>query len=94
MAQKQRKATESLIHHSDRGVQYCADVYQYYLIKYKINYSMIENLDPYENAIAESINGILKQEFRIDTYHLELSIMKELAKETIDIYNNDRTLLV
>lgn len=55
---------------------------------------MIENLDPYENVIAESINGILKQEFRLDTYHLELSIMKELAKETIDIYNNDRTLLV
>lgn len=90
MAQKQRKTTESLIHHSDRGVQYCSDEYQYYLSKYKINCSMTEKSDSYENAIAERINGILKQEFMIDTYHLELPLMKELVKDAIDIYNNDR----
>jgi len=90
MAQKQRKTIENLIHHSDRGVQYCSDEYQYYLNKYKINCSMTENSDPYENAIAERINGILKQEFMIDTYYLDLPLMKELVKEAIDIYNNDR----
>ena len=90
MAQNQRKTIENLIHHSDRGVQYCSDEYQYYLNKYKINCSMTENSDPYENAIAERINGILKQEFMIDTYHLDLPLMKELVKEAIDIYNNNR----
>src|SRR5690606_16829315 len=72
MAQKQRNTNEALIHHSDRGVQYCSDEYQEYLKKYKITCSMTENSDPYENAIAERINGILKQEFMINTYHLEL----------------------
>ena len=90
MAHKQRKTKEMLIHHSDRGVQYCSDEYQYYLSKYKINCSMTENSDPYENAIAERINGVLKQEFMIDSYHLDLPLMKALVKEAIDIYNNDR----
>lgn len=90
MAQKQRKTKESLIHHSDRGVQYCSDEYQYYLNKYEINCSMTENSDPYENAIAERINGILKQEFMIDTYHLPLPMMKKVVAEAIHIYNKDR----
>lgn len=90
MAQKQRKTNEPLIHHSDRGVQYCAEEYQYYLSKYQLSCSMTENSDPYENAIAERINGILKQEFMIDTYHLDLHLMKQIVAEAIDIYNNDR----
>ena len=90
MAQKQRKTIGKLIHHSDRGVQYCSDEYQYYLNKYKIDCSMTEKSDPYENAIAERINGILKQEFMIDTYHLDISLMKEIVAEVIWIYNNDR----
>ena len=61
-----------------------------YLKKYKITSSMTENSDPYESAIAERINGILKQEFMIDTYHLELSIMKKIVAEAIRIYNNER----
>ena len=90
LAQRQRNIKEALIHHSDRGVQYCSDEYQEYLKKYKITSSMTENSDPYENAIAECINGILKQEFMIDTYHLELSIRKEIVAEAIRIYNNER----
>lgn len=70
-AQKQRKTKDLLIHHSDRGLQYCSDEYQFYLKKYNIKCSITENSNPYENAIAERINGILKQEFMIDTYHLE-----------------------
>lgn len=90
MAQKQRNTNKALIHLSDRRVQYCSDEYQEYLKKYKITCSMTENSDPYENAIAERINGILKHEFMIDTYHLELSLMKEIVAEAIRIYNNDR----
>lgn len=90
MAQKQRKTKEDLIHHSDRGLQYCSEQYQYYLNKFNIECSMTENSDPYENAIAERINGILKQEFMIHNYHLELSIMKLVVEEAIKIYNNER----
>lgn len=90
MAQKQRKSNESLIHHSDRGIQYCSDEYQYYLNKFKIDCSMTQNSDPYENAVAERVNGILKQEFVIDTYHLDLSLMKQIVEEAIKIYNNER----
>ncbi len=91
MAVKNRKDDkEPLIHHSDRGIQYCADNYQKILLKSKIQCSMTNNGDPYENAVAERINGILKQEFIIDTYYADLDIMRKIVKETIEIYNNQR----
>ncbi|MFV0565029.1 MAG: IS3 family transposase [Flavobacteriaceae bacterium] len=79
-----------LIHHSDRGLQYCANEYQKILRKNKIECSMTQNSDPYENAVAERINGILKQEFNIDKYNKKLSIMKILVKNAIEIYNSKR----
>lgn len=91
MAVKSRKQKSlALIHHSDRGLQYCADDYQRALKKYGIKCSMTNNGDPYENAVAERINGILKQEFMIDTYHQDTAIMKVIVKEAIEIYNNQR----
>lgn len=54
-----------LIHHSDRGIQYCCDQYIKELMKYNIQSSMTENGDPYENAIAERLNGILKYNFNL-----------------------------
>ena len=91
MAIKSRQNdTSKLIHHSDRGVQYCSDCYQKVLLKNKIECSMTNNGDPYENAVAERINGILKQEFIIDTYHADLDIMRKIVKEAVDIYNNQR----
>ena len=91
MAHKNRKfKAESLIHHSDRGIQYCSDEYQYLLKKCNLKCSMTQNSDPYENAVAERINGILKQEFIIDRYHLELSLMKKLVAEAINKYNQIR----
>ncbi len=51
---------------------------------------MSNNGDPYENAVAERLNGILKQEFIIDTYLQDLEIMKIIVKEVIEIYNNQR----
>jgi len=51
---------------------------------------MTQNSDPYENAIAERVNGILKQEFSIDTLHLDLPMMRKIVTEVIYIYNNQR----
>ena len=51
---------------------------------------MTQNSDPYENAVAERINGILKQEFNVDKFNLKLAVMKVLVKNAIDIYNNKR----
>lgn len=82
--------TLSLIHHSDRGVQYCANDYQKLLRKNVIKCSMTQNSDPYENAVAERINGILKQEFDIDKFNKSLPIMKLLVKNAIEIYNQKR----
>jgi len=91
MAVKNRNNKQlSLIHHSDRGLQYCADDYQLLLTKGNIQCSMTQQSDPYENAVAERINGILKQEFMIDSYHQQLYIMKQIVKEAIDIYNDQR----
>jgi transposase InsO family protein len=91
MAIKNRKDKgRTLIHHSDRGVQYCADDYQKVLFKNNITCSMTNNGDPYENAIAERVNGILKQEFAVDTYHESLNIMRKIVKEAIEVYNNQR----
>ena len=91
LAIKQRKNKEMpLIHHSDRGLQYCSNEYQKILNKNEIQPSMTQNSDPYENAVAERINGILKQEFYIDKYNKDLPIMKQIIKETVDIYNEKR----
>lgn len=91
MAVKNRKDSKaSLIHHSDRGVQYCSDTYQNILFKNRIQCSMTNNGDPYENAVAERINGILKQEFIIDTYHADLNVMRRIVKDAIEVYNNQR----
>ena len=78
LAIKQRKNKKNpLIHHSDRGLQYCANEYQKLLSKNEIQPSMTQNSDPHENAVAERINRILKQEFLIDKYNKDLPIMKQ-----------------
>lgn len=82
--------TLPLIHHSDRGVQYCANDYQKLIRKSVIKCSITQNSDPYENAVAERINGILKQEFDIDKFNKSLPIMKLLVKNAIEIYNQKR----
>jgi len=79
-----------LIHHSDRGLQYCSNEYQKLLNDNGIKPSMTEKYDPYENAIAERINGILKQEFDIARNIKNLDVKKQLIKNAIEIYNNQR----
>lgn len=62
MALKNNLERENLIHHSDRGVQYCCNAYIKLLTDNNVKISMTENGDPLENALAERVNGILKQE--------------------------------
>ena len=86
----QEPVLKSLIHHSDRGLQYCSDEYQRILEKNNIKCSMTQNSDPYENAVAERINGILKQEFNIDKFDVETKIKRKIVEESIEIYNELR----
>lgn len=93
MALKKRKDKKSdLIHHSDRGIQYCCDDYQKVISKTKNLFcSMTESYDPYQNAVAERVNGILKQEFMIDRYKdYDIKIIRSVVKESIEIYNTLR----
>lgn len=89
MAVKRRKSNFPLIHHSDRGLQYCSGIYQKQLSDNFIKPSMTDGYDCYQNALAERINGILKDEF----LYVKCNNGKELkmlVKESIDIYNNKR----
>ena len=79
-----------LIHHSDRGLQYCSNEYQKKLNKHKVRCSMTESYDPYANAVAERINGILKQEFLEGTQECDFKVMQKIVQETILIYNSKR----
>ncbi len=81
---------QPLIHHSDRGLQYCSNEYQKLLNDNGLKSSMTEKYDPYENAIAERINGILKQEFGVARNIENLDVKKALIKNAINIYNNQR----
>ena len=81
---------KSLIHHSDRGLQYCCDAYQELIEQNKIRCSMTESYDPYQNAIAERVNGILKHEFILGITTSDLELMTKLVEQSIYIYNNNR----
>jgi len=79
-----------LIHHSDRGIQYCSNVYTQILKRKKINISMTEENHCYENAMAERVNGILKDEFYLDQTFMDVAHAKRAAKNAIKLYNEVR----
>ena len=85
-AVRQRCTDSPLIHHSDRGIQYCSQHYQAELSRHGIQASMTDGYDCYQNALAERVNGILKQEFLI--YRCAtFEDMKTLVAESIEAYN-------
>lgn len=91
MALDNRKyKTSTLTHHSDRGLQYCSKLYTDCLKENNVIISMTENGDPYENAIAERVNGILKDEFGLSDKMENVILAKELTIQSIEIYNNLR----
>lgn len=90
MALKQLQSTRDIYHHSDRGIQYCCSRYVNCLQKHNIKISMTENSDPYENAIAERINGILKTEWLYDMSLKNFEDANRAIKNIIPIYNTQR----
>lgn len=91
MAVKKRKYKNNIVtHHSDRGLQYCSNEYQDLLKKYNLNCSMTESYDPYANAVAERVNGILKSEFIGRKNNCSLQTMEQLINDSVKIYNEKR----
>jgi transposase InsO family protein len=79
-----------LIHHSDRGTQYCANLYVNLLKKKHIKISMTQNGDPLENAIAERVNGIIKDEYLLNYQCNNIREAKEKLTEAVSLYNGER----
>jgi len=86
----QAKSINGLIHHSDRGIQYCSNIYTQILKRKKIDISMTEENHCYENAMAERVNGILKDEFYLDQTFTNVAHAKRAAKSAIKLYNEIR----
>ena len=87
MALSNRLYNEPIIHHSDRGSQYCSHHYVALLIKNNIAISMTQNGDPYENALAERVNGIIKAEFNLYTSSLGFQETGKKVNRSIKSYN-------
>ncbi len=90
MAIKQLPANYQLIHHSDRGFQYCSNEYIRTLKQHNIQISMAEKGNCYENAMAERVNGILKQEFNLDENFKNSKLATKAVDQAIKNYNGIR----
>lgn len=88
--QKLNVPVSGLIHHSDRGSQYCSSKYVEMLKKNNIQISMTENGDPLENAIAERLNGIIKAEYLVDYKVNSLTEAKRVLEAVVNLYNEER----
>jgi transposase InsO family protein len=90
MALRNKLYNQSIIHHSDRGSQYCSHNYVDLLLKNNIAISMTENGDPYENALAERMNGIIKTEFNLYSSILGFEQTRNQISKSIKSYNELR----
>lgn len=90
MALSQSSKLDGLIHHSDRGVQYCAYAYTDQLHDCGARISMAETGNPYENAQAERVNGILKQEYGLDAVFVSRYVVERGVHEAVRLYNEKR----
>lgn len=90
MTIKQCKNIEGSVHHSDRGIQYCSNEYVKILQSHKMEISMTEENHCYENAMAERVNGILKDEFLLDEKFVNKEMALKAVKEAIKNYNTRR----
>ncbi len=90
MALKDNTERATLIHHSDRGIQYCCEDYVRELNNNKIVISMTENGDPYENALAERVNGILKSEYDLNMTFTDYTRAQAMVKRAVELYNTSR----
>jgi transposase InsO family protein len=89
MALRERKTSRHLIHHSDRGIQYCAEAYQRVHRRHGVACSMTDGYDCYQNALAERVNGILKNEL-LTAKPQDLDQAATMIAQAVDIYNHQR----
>lgn len=90
MALKEADSTEGLIHHSDQGVQYCSKDYVQTLKQHGCRISMTNGGNPYENALAERINGTLKNEYLLGNGFNSLGQARQALSEAVRLYNERR----
>ena len=90
MALKANRVAQNLIHHSDRGVQYCAHQYTGLLRRNKIAISMTEQGDPYENALAERVNRTIKEDMLLNRGFVSYEAALEAVQRAIESYNRLR----
>ena len=83
-------SNQDTIHHSDRGIQYCCPDFSEFANSKKMILSTTQNSSPYENAVAERVNGILKQEFGLGKTIPNLKTAQKMVKHAIEIYNKKR----
>lgn len=88
-ALKERCRSEPIIHHSDRGIQYCSTYYQDIHRRHGLICSMTDGYDCYQNALAERINGILKGEFLLSR-PADLQQAAKMVAQSVRIYNEER----
>jgi len=81
---------DEVIHHSDRGIQYCCPDYSGFAENLHFKLSTTQQYDPYENAVAERINETLKYEYGLNKQVPDLQILKKMVKQAVEIYNNER----
>ena len=89
MALRYRQTSQRLVHHSDRGIQYCSAEYQRIHARHAITCSMTDGYDCYQNALAERVNGILKMEFLLHR-PANLEQAKTMVRESVRMYNEQR----
>ena len=89
MALRGRQTQGRLVHHSDRGIQYCSTPYQALHRRHGIQCSMTDGYDCYQNALAERVNGILKGEFLLHR-PTDLNQARQMVAQSIQIYNQER----
>jgi len=91
MALKNRKYhNRELIHHSDRGIQYCSPEFTQFAENKGIKLSNTQNSDPYENAIAERINRTIKYEYGLKQNIPDLKTAEKMVEKAVELYNNRR----
>lgn len=90
LQQLSRERKGDLIHHSDRGCQYCSLLYTNKLQSEGIRISMTETGDPRDNAIAERVNGILKEEWLNQVEFTGLRQARQVVCKVVELYNTKR----
>ena len=89
MALRTRQSDQRLVHHSDRGIQYCSNHYQAIHQRQGLLCSMTDGYDCYQNALAERVNGILKGELLLQR-PADLEQARRMVRESVQIYNGER----